>query len=246
MTTGRPPVERKMRVMPEKKKIRIMPGGPYEVDPSIPMNNAVIVPDESGVSEAWAKGKREYPAQDAPYYLCRCGRSKNKPFCDGAHVHAEFHDHETAKDIPYDQGAKRYPGDTVDLLDDEEFCAVAKFCDRGESVWAYATASGQPGFEAEAIKQACNCPSGRLTIQRKNGEKIEPDLPQEISPVQDTAAGTRGPLWVKGGIELTGQGGHVYETRNRMTLCRCGESGNMPFCDASHLRCEHMRGSDET
>jgi len=43
-----------------------------------------------------------------------------------------------------------------------------------------------------------------------------------------------GPYWVRGGVRIESADGHVWETRNRVTLCRCGASSNKPFCDATH------------
>lgn len=226
------------------KKVKILPGGPYEVSAEVPLRQAVIEIDEEGTSEQWKDGK-EYPNQQEPYHLCRCGHSANKPYCDGTHKETGFEGTEVASNEPYEDGAKRYTGYEVDLLDNEQYCASMRFCDRGAGAWQAAMDSADPAAKQMAIEEACNCAAGRLTVVDKDGLSIEPELPQEISPVEDTAAGWRGPLWVKGGIEIEGADGTQYEVRNRVTLCRCGESSNMPFCDTSHLRCPHMQGFDD-
>ena len=43
------------------------------------------------------QGKEYQEDQFPPIYLCRCGTSKNKPFCDGSHEAIGFKAEETAK-----------------------------------------------------------------------------------------------------------------------------------------------------
>ncbi|MGD7045504.1 CDGSH iron-sulfur domain-containing protein [Jeotgalibacillus proteolyticus] len=43
-----------------------------------------------------------------------------------------------------------------------------------------------------------------------------------------------GSLKVTGDVELIDAEGNLYQTKKVFSLCRCGLSGNMPFCDASH------------
>jgi CDGSH-type Zn-finger protein/uncharacterized Fe-S cluster protein YjdI len=94
--------------------------------------------------------------------LCRCGLSKNKPFCDNSHIKGGF------------------------------------------------VATGElPSKEME------------LTI---------PDLvgPVTVTPHAD------GPLQMKGALEVqTGTGRAVTRVKGAF-FCRCGQSGNKPFCDGSH------------
>jgi CDGSH-type Zn-finger protein len=56
-------------------KIKSIPNGPNAVETEEPLTCSV-----SGTEKDL----------NAPVYLCRCGQSKNKPFCDGAHVAAKF------------------------------------------------------------------------------------------------------------------------------------------------------------
>ena len=230
--------------MERDRKIRVCPDGPYEVTGNITVKQAFIVPDAENQSEAWRDGKT-YENPDDTYHLCRCGHSHQKPYCDGSHLSMKFDGTEKASHAKYDENAKRYRGESVDMLDNKEFCAVARFCDRGENAWRMVKKSSDPDLEKLAVYEACACPSGRLVIVGKDGEKIEPKLEQEIGVIQDVAADCKGPLWVKGGIEIQDANGKTYEVRNRVTLCRCGESTNMPFCDASHLECVHMQKLDK-
>ncbi len=44
-------------------------------------------------------------------------------------------------------------------------------------------------------------------------------------------------LIAKGAMTINSADGSCSTTRNKAALCRCGESANKPFCDASHKRC---------
>ena len=43
-----------------------------------------------------------------------------------------------------------------------------------------------------------------------------------------------GSFRITGDVELVDGAGNAFETKPAFSLCRCGMSSNMPFCDASH------------
>jgi CDGSH-type Zn-finger protein len=51
------------------------------------LNGPNLVQTEEPVTLS-ANGKEKQLA--SPFYLCRCGQSKNKPLCDGSHMAAQF------------------------------------------------------------------------------------------------------------------------------------------------------------
>jgi CDGSH-type Zn-finger protein len=169
------------------------------------------------------------------YALCRCGQSKNKPFCDGNHVKANFDGTEVSDNEPFEKMAKEIDGPTLKLKDAEILCASARFCHRGGDIWKVITQSDEQWAKKNAIENASDCPSGRLVIEDKeNGKTIEQTLEKSIGFIDDAGTGVDGPLWIRGGIPVYSAEGKPYEVRNRVTLCRCGKSTNKPFCDSSH------------
>ena len=133
------------------------------------------------------------------------------------------------------QLSQKLAGPELELTDAEEYCAEARFCHPQGGTWRLVRQSDDPERRELAISQACNCPSGRLTAW-KDGDPIEPELEPSIGVTEDPGAGVSGPLRVKGGIEIESADGTPYETRNRVTLCRCGHSKGKPLCDGSHRR----------
>lgn len=190
--------------------------------------------DDEGNCRSWRK-VREYPLQER-YALCRCGQSKNKPFCDGTHADIHFNGTETAGDEPYLDNPTVVRGPELELADYKELCVHARFCLRAGGIWNLTQQSDIPDARKTAIDEACNCPSGRLVLRdRRTGETVEPVLERSIVVIENPARGEHGPLWVRGGIPVLSADGRPYAARNRVTLCRCGRSLNKPFCDGSHI-----------
>jgi len=192
-----------------------------------------MVPDEEGLSTGWYAGKH-YPMEEN-YDLCRCGKSKTKPFCDLTHFEIFFDGTETASRIPFlEQIEPITTGPDLVLTDVVALCANARFCDRAGGVWENIRASANPGAKKIAIQEVWDCPAGRLVLHNKNGELIEPEFESSIGLVLDPVIPVEGPIWVRGGIPIEAADGTLYEVRNRVTLCRCGKSTNKPFCDGKH------------
>ena len=51
-----------------------------------------------------------------------------------------------------------------------------------------------------------------------------------------------GPLVVGPGVELQCSDGRRITRPAGLTLCRCGQSANKPFCDGSHARAAFRAG----
>lgn len=231
-----------MKNKENKRRIKVTKDGPYIVTGSIPLAQEIMVMGSDGEPARWKKGI-SYPDQGT-YALCRCGASKNKPFCDGAHTEIGFGGTETASHDHYLDQAERTSGPELDLAWSPKFCAVARFCHRAGDAWSLTKRSNDPASKNMALREACDCPSGSLVAWDKNtGKPIEPDFEPSISLVENPQTNISGPIWVKGGIQIESSDGTEYEIRNRVTLCRCGQSNNKPFCDGRHISIGFKSGS---
>ncbi|HEY2068799.1 MAG TPA: CDGSH iron-sulfur domain-containing protein [Rhizomicrobium sp.] len=93
--------------------------------------------------------------------LCRCGLSKNKPYCDHSHSEGKF------------------------------------------------IATGEP--------------------ETRDAAAVEThDGPLKVTPQKN------GPLMVEGALEICAASGRTVSRETKTWLCRCGHSGDKPFCDGSH------------
>jgi CDGSH-type Zn-finger protein len=193
--------------------------------------------DQEGSRVEWERSPELEHGDD--FDLCRCGLSRNKPFCDGSEVEAGFDGTETADRLPTADRRQLFGSGGVILGDDRSLCSKARFCVRRDmDAWELAEEPSLPGREEKLRAMVHRCPSGRLVyITLPGGSESEPELPPEIGIIDD------GPLWVRGRIPVESADGFRYEVRNRVTLCRCGQSKNKPFCDGSHVAAGFRDGS---
>jgi CDGSH-type Zn-finger protein/uncharacterized Fe-S cluster protein YjdI len=122
-------------------------------------------------------------------------------------------------------------GTDIEVNFDGKRCIHARRCVTGEPSVFRANVEG-PWIDAngatadEILRVAINCPSGAITVRRKDSGAGEP--PPKMNKV---LVRENGPLAFHADMELDGHG-----PMQRATLCRCGLSQNKPFCDNSHIK----------
>jgi len=158
--------------------------------------------------------------------LCRCGASKNKPFCDGSHNRIGF---ESRGGEP--AGRDRliaYEGGEISITYNPRLCSHAAECARiAPSIF---DSSKKPwvqldnGTVDEVRAVVAACPSGAFALA--DGSHLIADR-AEVEVEKD------GPLWVTGPV-INAQSAGEGASTEKYVLCRCGLSGNKPYCDGSH------------
>lgn len=162
--------------------------------------------------------------------ICRCGHSKNKPFCDAEHRKIGFSDENTA-----DKNADNevsYTGKQLTIHDNRAACAHVGYCTdelancfrHKEDPWIHPDAEDVDKVK-EIIKK---CPSGALSYSINELKHTAYSTEPGITIIKD------GPLAVTGNVELLDQPFAHGVSSEHFTLCRCGASKNKPFCDGSH------------
>ena len=220
-----PPVA-EMRAANAAFRITVQEHGPYIVSGGVPLNRKSVVYSEDHEPLTWRKTTTLEGG--SAYRLCRCGHSSQKPFCDNTHARIGFDGAETAPTAPSATRARRFVGTGITMTDDSVLCIQAEFCtNKVEKVWEMVKRSDDVRSRFALMQMIERCPSGKLGYE-VDGVPIEPDLPEAISVTAN------GPYWVTGGIPVTMSNGQTLEVRNRVTLCRCGQSKNKPLCDGSH------------
>lgn len=211
-------------------QVQVQQDGPYVVSGSVPVRRTREVTTERDEPLTWQTTQRL--ETDETVALCRCGASSQKPFCDGSHAENDFDGTEAAPTDNYDDRARTYEGTGITMRDDRKICEHAGFCgNKVTNVWKMVRKSGTDDTEvrSQLVAMIERCPSGALTYRLPDGdEDIEPELPVAVGVVDD------GPLFISGGMPIERSDGEQFESRNRVTLCRCGGSSIKPLCDGSH------------
>ena len=83
---------------------------------------------------------------------------------------------------------------------------------------------------AVIVEQVKHCPSGALSI----GAAAVPGLPPAAAVTVEPQP--KGPLLMRGEIDVRLADGTVERRSGSCALCRCGHSSNKPYCDGTHKK----------
>jgi uncharacterized Fe-S cluster protein YjdI len=129
---------------------------------------------------------------------------------------------------------REYETDEIVVEWDPRLCYHSQNCiralpqvfDPDRRPWVMVDAATADEVEAAVAR----CPSGALRTRRPGAE------PPKRDQLLELRASAQGPLLVSGGVRVLAADGTVLYEGERAALCRCGQSGNKPFCDGTHKK----------
>lgn len=124
---------------------------------------------------------------------------------------------------------KTYNGEDISISFDMKRCIHARNCflklpqvfDPSRRPWV----DPDSASAEEIAAMIRTCPSGALTYSKPDAEETPPGI-NRVSTLENGPNAFHGNLTIKG------------EATTRATICRCGRSKNMPFCDYSHVEAQ--------
>ena len=81
------------------------------------------------------------------------------------------------------------------------------------------------------IAQISKCPSGALSYEL-DGDQVQGEADEPSTTKVQVLS--NGPLLVQGRLSVSLANGEVEDRTDTTAFCRCGASGNKPYCDGSH------------
>ena len=131
---------------------------------------------------------------------------------------------------------KKYTNGEVTVVWKPNQCIHSTICFKGlSSVFdpqkrPWVTPEG--GTTQQIVDQIKKCPSGALSYFMNDEAGSEVNV--EAETIVETMP--NGPLMVYGNVTVNDASRNLTKKNNVTAFCRCGSSGNKPFCDGSHKR----------
>lgn len=132
---------------------------------------------------------------------------------------------------------KRYTNGDVTIVWQPAKCIHSMNCFKGlpqvfdpnKRPWANA----EGATTEQIVAQIKKCPSGALSYQMNNAKNKEEE---QVTAEVIVEPSPNGPLMVYGNLTVKSSDGSTIKKNKVTAFCRCGNSGNKPYCDGSHKK----------